>query len=117
MSSTTTTTTATETSTVREPSQPFDPDSPDSKLSQLEKEELEVANKYSSPDVYINGEDDTLWHPFYSDDLEVKPLRFETRSGTWVTVLRSKRDTWLGKHRHRGTVTAVTLKGEWYYKE
>lgn len=34
-----------------------------------------------------------------------------------MVVLRAKEDTWLGKHRHRGNVTAVTLKGEWNYKE
>lgn len=50
-------------------------------------------------------------------NLELKPLRFETRTGTFVVVLRILEDTWLGKYRHRGTVTAVTLNGEWNYKE
>ncbi|KOC13236.1 hypothetical protein AFLA70_57g003871 [Aspergillus flavus AF70] len=67
----------------------------ESKLTALEKAELALADKYSSPD----------------------PLRFESRTGTFVVVLRSLEDTWLGKHRHRGSVTAVTLKGEWNYKE
>lgn len=89
---------------------------PDSKLTDLEKSELALADKFSSPDVYINGETDTCWHPWHNN-LELKPLRFETRTGTFVVVLRSTEDTWLGKHRHRGTVTAVTVKGEWYYKE
>lgn len=88
----------------------------DSKLTALEKKELALADKYSSPDVYISGEKDTCWHP-WGEKLEMKPLRFETRTGTFVNVLRAKEDTWLGKHRHRGTVTAVTLKGEWSYKE
>lgn len=88
----------------------------ESKLSPLEKAELSLADKYSSPDVYINGEKDTCWHP-WMDNLELKPLRFETRSGAFVVVLRSSEDTWLGKHRHRGTVTAVTVSGEWNYKE
>lgn len=91
-------------------------DSPTSKLTPLEKSELHLADNYSSPDVYINGEHDTLWHPWVNN-LEIKPLRFETRTGTFVIVLRAKEDTWLGKHRHRGSVTAVTLKGEWNYKE
>ena len=88
----------------------------ESKLTPLEKSELALADKYSSPDVYINGETDTCWHPWH-ENLELKPLRFETRTGTFVVVLRSSEDTWLGKHRHRGTVTAVTLNGEWNYKE
>ncbi|KIW31833.1 uncharacterized protein PV07_03426 [Cladophialophora immunda] len=88
----------------------------ESKLTPLERSELALADKHSSPDVYINGEDDTCWHPWIND-LELKPLRFETRTGTFVVVLRSTKDTWLGKHRHRGSVTAVTLKGSWNYKE
>ena len=91
-------------------------DNKESKLTQLEKSELALADKYSSPDVYISGEADTCWHP-WTANLELKPLRFETRTGTFVVVLRSLEDTWLGKHRHRGTVTAVTLNGEWNYKE
>lgn len=88
----------------------------ESKLTPLERSELALADKYSSPDVFISGERDTCWHP-WTANLELKPLRFETRSGTFVVVLRSLEDTWLGKHRHRGTVTAVTLNGEWNYKE
>lgn len=89
---------------------------PDSKLAPLDQDELRLVDKYSSPDVYISGERDTFWHPWVNN-LELKPLRFETRTGTFVIVLRAKEDTWLGKHRHRGNVTAVTLKGEWNYKE
>ncbi|GMG47212.1 unnamed protein product [Aspergillus oryzae var. brunneus] len=88
----------------------------ESKLTALEKAELALADKYSSPDVYIDREKDTCWHPWLNN-LELKPLRFESRTGTFVVVLRSLEDTWLGKHRHRGSVTAVTLKGEWNYKE
>ena len=88
----------------------------ESKLTPLEKSELVLADKYSSPDVYISGERDTCWHPWH-DNLELKPLRFETRTGTFVVVLRSTEDTWLGKHRHCGPMAAVTLKGEWNYKE
>lgn len=83
--------------------------------SPLEKSELNLADNYSSPDVYINGEHGTLWHPWVNN-LEIKPLRFETRTGTFVIVLRAKEDTWLGKHRHRGSVTAVAVKGEWNYR-
>lgn len=95
---------------------PVKNDKPESKLTPLEKSELALADKYSSPDTYISGERDTCWHPWHAN-LELKPLRFETRTGTFVVVMRSTEDTWLGKHRHRGPVTAVTLKGEWNYKE
>lgn len=89
---------------------------PESKLTALEKAELAVVDKYSSPDVYVNGEADTCWHPWYAN-LEIKLLRFETRTGTFVMLLRSTEDAWLGKHRHRGNVAAFTVRGEWNYKE
>lgn len=57
-----------------------------------------------------------MWYPWLGDP-EIKPLRFEMRTGTFVMILRSPTDAGLGKHRHRGTVTAVTLKGEWNYLE
>jgi hypothetical protein len=98
------------------PAKLINPLSDVSKLTPLEKSEIELTEKFSSPDTYINGEKDTLWHP-WMNNLELKPLRFETRTGTFVVILRSLEDTWLGKHRHRGTVNAVTLKGEWNYKE
>lgn len=88
----------------------------ESKLTSLDKAELQVADKYSSPDVYISCKDDTLWHP-WMHGLELKPLRFETKTGAFVVVLRADKDTWLGKHRHRGNVTALTMNGEWNYKE
>jgi quercetin dioxygenase-like cupin family protein len=95
---------------------PANSDSHESKLTPLEKAEIAFTNKYSSPDAYINGEQDTCWF-HWQGSLDLKPLRFETRTGTIVAVLRSSEDTWLGKHRHRGPVTAVTLKGEMNYKE
>lgn len=88
----------------------------ESVLTEKDRKELAFTDKHSSPDVYINCNKDTLWHPWVGT-LELKPLRFETRSGSWVISLRTPVDCWLGKHRHRGTVTAVTLSGNWRYKE
>lgn len=87
-----------------------------SALSEKESAELDFTDKKSSPDVYINAEKDTLWHPWVGT-LELRPLRFETRSGIFVIGLRTPVDAWLGKHRHRGTVTAVTISGNWGYSE
>lgn len=64
---------------------------PDSKLAEFDKSELALVDKFSSPDGYMNGEKDTCWHPWH-DNLELKPLRFETRTGTFVVVLRSTED-------------------------
>lgn len=97
------------------PAKRISPLSNESKLTPLEKSELELTDKSSSPDTYINGETFTIWHP-WMNNLEFKPLRFETRTRTFVVVLRNLEDTELGKNRHRGTVNAVTLKREWNYK-
>jgi 2,4'-dihydroxyacetophenone dioxygenase len=72
--------------------------------------------KRPETDVYINGEYDTLWFPWMGS-LELKPMRMENRTGTFVVGLRSKVAASLGKHRHRGTVTAITMSGAWGYKE
>jgi 2,4'-dihydroxyacetophenone dioxygenase len=91
-------------------------DKSESVLTDKDREELVFIDKFSSPDVYINSTKDTCWYPWIGP-LEIKPLRFETRSGTLVVILRTPVDAWLGKHRHRGTVTAVTMAGSWRYKE
>jgi len=88
----------------------------ESVLTDKDRKALVFTDKHSSPDVYVNSSKDTLWHP-WTGTLELKPLRFETRSGSFVIGLRTPVDCWLGKHRHRGTVTAVTLSGNWRYKE
>ena len=88
----------------------------ESVLTDKDREELVFVDKFSSPDVYINSIKDTCWYPWIGP-LEIKPLRFETRSGCFVVILRTPVDAWLGKHRHRGIVNAVTMAGNWRYKE
>ncbi|KAH7112723.1 RmlC-like cupin domain-containing protein [Dactylonectria macrodidyma] len=85
-------------------------------LTEEDRAELAFTDKRSAPDVYINGNTDTLWFPWVGP-IELKPLRMENRTGTFVVALRSPVDAWLGKHRHRGSVTALTVSGEWRYKE
>jgi 2,4'-dihydroxyacetophenone dioxygenase len=85
-------------------------------FNEKDRAEIVFCEKYSATDVYINGEDATCWHP-WTGTLELKPLRFDTQTGTFVVLLKTPVDAWLGKHRHRGTVTAVTISGEWNYKE
>ena len=87
-----------------------------SALNEHERAEIAFVDKYSAPDVYINGKNDTLWFPWIGP-IELKPMRMENRTGTFVVGLRSKVAASLGKHRHRGTVTAITMSGEWGYKE
>lgn len=85
-------------------------------LNAHERAELAFVDKYSAPDVYIKENEDTIWFPWIGP-IELKPMRLENRTGTFVVGLRSKVAASLGKHRHRGTVTAITMSGEWGYKE
>lgn len=85
-------------------------------LNEAERAELAFTDKYSAPDVFINGKKDTLWFPWIGP-IELKPLRMENRTGTFVVALRSAVAAGLGKHRHRGSVTAITISGAWGYKE
>jgi hypothetical protein len=87
-----------------------------SALTEHERSEIAFVDKYSAPDVYISEKNDTLWFPWIGP-IELKPTRMENRTGTFVVGLRSKVAASLGKHRHRGTVTAITMSGEWGYKE
>jgi hypothetical protein len=96
---------------VAKPSKP-----PVERLNEHEGSEIAFIDKYSAPDVYINGQHDTLWFPWIGP-IELKPMRMDKRTGTFVVGLRSKVATSLGKHLHRGTVQAATISGEWGYKE
>ncbi|KAL6885763.1 hypothetical protein GGI43DRAFT_418913 [Trichoderma evansii] len=95
---------------------PERPKADGSALNEHERSEIAFVDKYSAPDVYINEKNDTLWFPWIGP-IELKPMRMENRTGTFVVGLRSKVAASLGKHRHRGTVTAITMSGEWGYKE
>ncbi|KAK5312884.1 hypothetical protein LTR93_011155 [Exophiala xenobiotica] len=84
------------------------------KLNELE--ELRIAEKLGGVDMYINAQADTLWYHWVGT-MCVKPLRFDNRSGTYVTVLRTSPRAELGKHRHRGEVKAYTINCSWGYYE
>ena len=67
--------------------------------------ENKLADEYGAPDVYIDGEKDTLWY-HWTGSIYVKILRIENRSGLYVIKLKTDPHAELGKHRHRGTVKA-----------
>lgn len=86
-----------------------------SNLSELDRAELDVVERFAAEDRYLSG-DEVPWFPWVGA-LELKMMRADNRSGTFVVGLRSSEDAQLGKHRHRGAVTAVTTKGKWHYFE
>ena len=86
------------------------------RVKKNELTENDLADKYGSPDVYIDGEKDTEWY-LWTGSIYVKPLRFENRNGNYVIKLKTDPHAELGKHRHRGEVRAYTIKGNWGYHE
>lgn len=92
------------------------PRADESSLTEHERAAIAFVEEHSAPDVYINGESDTLWFPWMGS-IELKPMRMEKITGLFVVGLRSKVAASLGKHRHRGAVTAATMSGAWGYKE
>ncbi len=81
----------------------------------LERAELAVVGRYAAPDRYL-AKDETPWFPWVGP-IEIRIVRIDNRTGQFVVGLRSTEDAVLGKHRHRGSVTAVTAKGQWEYYE
>jgi 2,4'-dihydroxyacetophenone dioxygenase len=56
------------------------------------------------------------WIP-QAEGVDFKPLLFSTSQGSFVNLLRVRKAGVLSRHRHAGTVHAVTLRGRWYYLE
>lgn len=86
------------------------------RVKRNEQLEDKLADEFGAPDVYIDGEKDTCWYHWVGS-IYVKPLRFENRGGNYVIKLKTDPHAELGKHRHRGRVTAYTIKGNWGYHE
>ena len=86
------------------------------RVKRNEQVEDRLADEFGAPDVYTDGENDTCWY-HWTGSIYVKPLRFENRNGNYVIKLKTDPHAELGKHRHRGRVTAYTLKGNWGYHE
>jgi 2,4'-dihydroxyacetophenone dioxygenase len=92
-------------------SQPMMP----SVLSGLDRQEMAAVERFGGTDTYISAHE-SPWVRWVGD-IEIKILRVENRTGLLVIALRSPTDQSLGKHRHRGTVTATTIAGAWNYYE
>lgn len=84
-------------------------------LTEDDLREMKLVKRFGAVDVYINGEE-AGWHP-WMNGLMIKPYRYETKSGLSVFTLWAPKATVLGKHRHRGVVTGVTMEGDWGYFE
>lgn len=86
-----------------------------SMLSELDRQEMATVKRFGGNDTHISAAE-TPWVPWVGD-VEVRILRIENRTGTFVIGLRSPTDQSLGRHRHRGLVNATTISGTWNYYE
>lgn len=84
-------------------------------LSADERRVLARHADFGISDMYVN-EAESQYHPWIGD-VWLKPLRFDVRNNLYVTILWSKGPGGLGRHRHRGAVSAFTLEGSWRYEE
>ncbi len=84
-------------------------------MSEDEKRILARHDQFGIPDIYLET-NQSIYHPWVGD-VWLKPLRFDVRNSLYVTILWSKGAGGLGRHRHRGPVTAYTLEGSWRYEE
>ena len=84
-------------------------------LSELDRQEMLAVEHFGGKDTHISAHE-SPW-VVWVGDIEIKILRVENRTGLLVVALRSPTDQSLGKHRHRGVVTATTIAGAWNYYE
>lgn len=89
---------------------------PASVLTDDDRRVLAIVDQYSARDTYVSALD-TPYFPFLNEGIEVRLVRVDNRTGTFVVDLRSETGGILGRHRHRGTVMASTLAGTWRYLE
>lgn len=63
--------------------------------------------------------DERLWVPQgeHSPGVEFRPLMFQPGAGSFVNLLRVRRQGIVSRHRHAGAVQAFTLRGRWHYLE
>ena len=62
------------------------------------------------------GEDDAPWVDT-GMGVELKLVRYDTATGTWVIRNRFAPGVQLQRHRHTGPVEGYTLSGRWHYLE
>jgi 2,4'-dihydroxyacetophenone dioxygenase len=76
-----------------------------------------VIQEYGRPDIHIGaGEDESPYVPF-KENVFIRHLAFDVRTNSFANILWVKKGGMLGRHRHRGPISACTLEGSWRYLE
>lgn len=77
---------------------------------------IDFSSYGSTKDLMQQEEDSRVWVP-QTDCLSFRPLCFCVSQGYYVNLLKFKGGGILGRHRHSSPVHALTLKGNWGYRE
>ena len=76
-----------------------------------------VVRQYARPDVHIgDSEAESPYVPF-KPNVYIRHLAFDVRRALAVNILWVRQGGMLGRHRHRGPVSACVLEGSWRYLE
>jgi hypothetical protein len=84
-----------------------------SKLSNLDA----MYHEFGRPDVEIGDSESLSPYVPFAPNVFIRHIAFDVRNNYYVNVLWVKEGGMLGRHRHRGSVTACTLEGSWRYLE
>jgi 2,4'-dihydroxyacetophenone dioxygenase len=84
-----------------------------SKMEQLNA----MVHEFGRPDVQIAADEKISPYVPFFPNVYIRHLAFDVRNNYYVNVLWVKQGGMLGRHRHRGVVTACTLEGSWRYLE
>jgi 2,4'-dihydroxyacetophenone dioxygenase len=73
--------------------------------------------KYSRPDVYIGSDERASPKIEVFPGIFVRFLSFDVGSNSFSNITMVPDGGVIGRHRHRGSVVAITLEGSWRYLE
>jgi 2,4'-dihydroxyacetophenone dioxygenase len=76
-----------------------------------------VIQEYGRPDIHISASEDESPYVPFKENVFIRHLAFDVRTNSFANILWVKKGGVLGRHRHRGPISACTLEGSWRYLE
>jgi 2,4'-dihydroxyacetophenone dioxygenase len=76
-----------------------------------------VIQEYGRPDIHIGASQDESPYVPFKENVFIRHLAFDVRTNSFANILWVKKGGVLGRHRHRGPISACTLEGSWRYLE
>jgi 2,4'-dihydroxyacetophenone dioxygenase len=76
-----------------------------------------VIQEFGRPDIHIGASEDESPYVPFKENVFIRHLAFDVRTNSFANILWVKKGGMLGRHRHRGPISACTLEGSWRYLE